>query len=584
MFLAQVRVAAMKNLVVFGFLGSKLDSTTHEDRWNFWRPTVSLGMHEELLLRRYELFYQPSEQTLCDGVVADLKSVSPETEVQAHTMSIADPWDFEEVYGLLHDFAISYPFDPDNEEYLVNITTGSHTEQICLFLLTESRHFPGKLLQSSPPRRKHRDDPAGCYKIIDLDLSKYDRLATRFALDRQGSTSFLKSGIKTRNTEFTRLIDRIERVVTAGASPVLLTGATGVGKSQLARQIFELKKRENMLVGRFVEINCATLRGDQSMSALFGHIKGSFTGATDARPGLLQAAHGGMLFLDEIGELGLDEQAMLLRAIEEKRFLPVGSDNDVCSDFQLIAGTNRNLQNEVRIGTFREDLFARINLWTFRLPGLAERREDIEPNVDYELEKFTAGTGHKISFSKEARTKFLNFAVDCRSPWKANFRDLNAAIIRMATLSHDGRITTEVVDEEIQRLQHLWSDGEHTDVSEILQTVLDSSRFELSETSGRAALNPEGLPGGASEKSNEYGITPEQLMRIDRFDRPQLREVIAVCRETPTLSEAGRILFDVSRMQKKSSNDAGRLRKYLARFGLSWEAIQAMTRDGAGSR
>ena len=535
----------MKNLVVIGFLGAKLDSTTHEDRWNFWRPTVALGMHEELLIKRFELFYQPNEQTLCDTVIADLNAVSPETEVRPHCMDIADPWDFEEIYGLLHDFSVSYPFDPEKEEYLVNITTGSHTEQICLFLLTESRHFPGKLVQSSPPHRKHRDNPSGRYKIIDLDLSKYDRLATRFALDRQGSTSFLKSGIETRNIEFNRLIERIERVVTAGPSPILLTGATGVGKSQLARRIFELKRQKNLLGGRFVEVNCATLRGDQSMSALFGHVKGSFTGATEDRPGLLLAAHDGMLFLDEIGELGLDEQAMLLRAIEEKRFLPVGSDNDVCSDFQLIAGTNRNLQADVRIQKFREDLFARINLWTFCLPGLAERREDIEPNVDYELEKFTAGTGYKISFNKEARRKFLDFAVDFRSSWKANFRDLNAAIVRMATLSHGGRITTKIVDEEIERLQNLWFDTQNTVISDILEAVL----------------------------------TSKQLATIDRFDRPQLAEVITVCREAPTLSEAGRMLFDVSRTQKKSSNDADRLRKYLARFELTWETVKAETRE-----
>ena len=142
--------------------------------------------------------------------------------------------------------------------------------------------------------------------------------------------------------------------------------------------------------GPFVEVNCATLRGDAAMSALFGHVKGAFTGAIRDRPGLLRAADGGLLFLDEVGELGPDEQAMLLRALEEKRFLPVGADKEVKSDFQLIAGTNRDLSDAVRQGRFREDLLARINLWTFQLPALRERREDIEPNLDYELEQFAA--------------------------------------------------------------------------------------------------------------------------------------------------------------------------------------------------
>ena len=137
----------------------------------------------------------------------------------------------------------------------------------------------------------------------------------------------------------------------AGKAPLLLTGPTGAGKSQLARRIYELKRQRQQIAGPFVEVNCATVRGDQAMSALFGHVKGAFTGARPIRPGLLRAADGGMLFLDEIGELGADEQAMLLRAVEEKHFLPVGSDREVQSDFQLIAGTNRDLATEVARGT-----------------------------------------------------------------------------------------------------------------------------------------------------------------------------------------------------------------------------------------
>ena len=120
------------------------------------------------------------------------------------------------------------------------------------------------------------------------------------------------------------LIETVERVAIRSAEPLLLTGPTGAGKSQLARRIFELKKLNNQLKGNFVEVNCATLRGDQAMSTLFGHKKGAFTGAVADRPGLLKSADGGVLFLDEVGELGQDEQAMLLRAVEEKRFLPLG--------------------------------------------------------------------------------------------------------------------------------------------------------------------------------------------------------------------------------------------------------------------
>ena len=253
-------------------------------------------------------------------------------------------------------------------------------------------------------------DAAGSYALIDLDLSKYDRLASRFRKEQERGQSFLKSGIDTRNAAFNGLIEQIEHVALASRAPVLLTGPTGAGKSQLARKIFELKKTRRKVAGDFAEVNCATLRGDAAMSALFGHVKGAFTGAIGERAGLLRKADGGVLFLDEIGELGLDEQAMLLHAIEEKAFYPVGSDREVKSDFQLIAGTNRDLGARVARATFREDLLARINLWTFRLPGLRDRREDIAPNLDFEIAKATAALGVNVTLSKDAREKFLAFA------------------------------------------------------------------------------------------------------------------------------------------------------------------------------
>jgi len=214
------------------------------------------------------------------------------------------------------------------------------------------------------------------------------------------------------------------------------------------------------------------------MSALFGHVKGSFTGAIGARPGLLKSAHKGLLFLDEIGELGLDEQAMLLRAIEEKRFLPVGADKEAKSDFQLLAGTNRDLKECVQQKTFREDLLARINLWTFCLPGLKDRREDIEPNLDYELDRLTSATGRKVTINKEARQKFLSFAESSAATWDANFRDLNAAVISMATLAPSGRITVNEVADEITRLKQTWSRTGHSDQSEILKTVFSDNQLQ----------------------------------------------------------------------------------------------------------
>jgi transcriptional regulatory protein RtcR len=462
--------------------------------------------------------------------------VSPETEVRRSVVEFRDAWDFEEVYGALADFARGYKFQPDREEYLVHITTGTHVAQICLFLLTESRHLPARLIQTSPPADREPGSP-GRYSIIDLDLSRYDRIAARFAEEQREARTFLKSGIATRNPAFNRMIEEIEQVAVASKEPMLLMGPTGAGKSSLARRVFELKKQRHQLAGGFVEVNCATLRGDTAASTLFGHVRGAFTGAQRDRPGLLRSADGGLLFLDEIGELGADEQAMLLHALEEKRFLPVGADREVESDFQLIAGTNCDLADGVRLGEFREDLLARINLWTFRLPGLAQRSEDIEPNLDHELEAAARRMGHRISMAKDLRAAFLSFARSSEAKWSANFRDLNAAVTRMATLAPGGRISRAVLHAELARLRSSWQ------------------------------THPS--PGSDEELLSE-ALGAEGAARLDLFDRAQLACVIRVCRSSATLSEAGRRLFAVTREKRKVTNDADRLRKYLARFDLAW--------------
>ncbi|WP_141618741.1 RNA repair transcriptional activator RtcR [Myxococcus sp. AB036A] len=529
-----------RKTVVLGMLGTTLDNGQGPQRWARWRPTVALCQQEDLLVHRLELLHPPNATSLAATLAGDIRQVSPETEVRGRPLDIQNPWDLEETYGALLDYVRGYAFNPEAEDYLVHITTGTHIAQICMFLLVESRLIPGKLVQVSPDPRDRAG--AGTHTLIDLDLSQYDTLAARFRQEQREGLAFLKSGIDTRNAAFNRLIERIEQVAVQSRAPLLITGPTGAGKSQLARRIYALKKARRGVAGPFVDLNCATLRGDGAMSALFGHVKGAFTGALSDRPGLLRQANGGVLFLDEIGELGADEQAMLLRALEDKRFLPVGADREVESDFQLIAGTNRDLQVEVERGRFREDLLARINLWTFRLPALRERPEDIPPNLLFELDQSSEAVGTRVTMNKEAQKRFLDFATSTEARWAGNFRDLNAAVLRMATLAAGGRITRDVVDEELERLREQWRpSGEKAAVvaGDLVAEVLGENL--------------------ASE--------------LDRFDRVQLADVLSVCRASRSLSDAGRVLFAQSRAQKKSVNDADRLKKYLARFGLTWADV-----------
>src|SRR5215831_5760231 len=471
-----------RRLTVMGFLGSTLDQGKRGPaRWERWRPTVSLCQHEDLLVDRLVLLHGSRFEGLARAIAADVVQVSPETAVQLEVMEIADPWDLEETYSALRDFARRYPFDPTREDYLAHITTGTHIAQISLFLLVESRHIPARLIQTSPPPTPD-GNPAGSYTIIDLDLSRYDSIAQRFQKERTEGLSFLKAGIDTKNAAYNRLIERVEQVAIASRDPVLLCGPTGSGKSQLARRIYELKKTRRQVGGELVEVNCATLRGDAAMSTLFGHVRGAYTGAAEARGGMLRKADKGVLFLDEIGELGLYEQAMLLRAIEDKTFFPVGSDKEVRSDFQLIAGTNRDLAARVASGRFREDLLARINLWTFPLPGLRERPEDIEPNLEFELERVGDDVKQRLTMSREARERYLSFARSAEGRWSGNFRDFGASLRRMATLCDGGRISTSEVDDELERLRAHWR-GERDAAREgpqsdgALDRLLDGARL-----------------------------------------------------------------------------------------------------------
>ena len=511
----------MKTTVI-SVLGTEKDAHGGEGaaRWDTWRPTIGLVQQEGLPIDELHIIFNKEFMHLAERVRADIKSVSPETKVIFDIIQLKDPWDFEEVYGKFYDYAKAPCFHEDDTQYYIHISTGSHVEQICLFLLVESHHLSAKIVQTSPREGHVRNskDPKGTINVI----------------------SFLKQGIDTRNAAFNKLIETIERVAVRSSDPILLTGPTGAGKSQLAKQIYLLKKQSGKIKREFVAVNCATLGGDLAKSALFGHKKGSFSGAGSDHAGFLKEADGGIIFLDEIGELPMEAQAMLLKAIEEKTFRPLGAPKDERSDFQLICGTNRALDDASK---FRPDLLSRINLWSFRLPGLADRREDIEPNLEHELVSAAKRTGKHVAFNKEARERFLAYALDPRTRWGGNFRDLNAMVTRMATLAEGGRISLADVDEEIARCREA------------------------------APADPE---------PRDEGIDVDALLgkdcreRYDDFDLALFRHVVAVCRDSESAADAAKKLFSVSRTMKKSTNDSDRLTKYLARFGLKFKDVQGL--------
>jgi transcriptional regulatory protein RtcR len=196
----------------------------------------------------------------------------------------------------------------------------------------------------------------------------------------------------------------------------------------------------------------------------------------------------------------------------------------------------------VAAGRFREDLYARINLWSYTLPGLAQRPEDLEPNIEHLLARAAAESGRAVRFNAEAKAQYLRFAQSPEAVWAGNFRDLMASVTRLATLADGGRISTSLVDAELQRLRWHWQHA-GADAATVGAVQLDTL------------------------------IDAEALDAMDLFDRLQLEAVVRICRESKTLSDAGRKLFHRSRTQRSVVNDADRLRKYLQKHSLSWDAV-----------
>src|SRR5271156_3700709 len=202
--------------------------------------------------------------------------------------------------------------------------------------------------------------------------------------------------------------------------PVLLLGETGTGKEVVARSIHSVTP-----IGPFVTIDCSSLVGPLMESELFGHVKGAFTGAVTPKTGLIEVADGGTAFFDEIGELPLDLQAKLLRVLQEKEFRPVGSLTHRRSDFRVIAATNRDLAKEVEKGTFRRDLFYRLNVVNMRLAPLRDRKEDIPALIAHFLARY--GKGHTLT--QETLEAMLTY------DWPGNVRELENAIQHMVAIN-----------------------------------------------------------------------------------------------------------------------------------------------------
>lgn len=244
-----------------------------------------------------------------------------------------------------------------------------------------------------------------------------------------------------RSKPFRDVIDQVREIARI-PSTVLITGESGTGKELVARAIHDLSDRHD---AAFVAINCASIPASLLESELFGHEKGSFTSATGRKTGLFEEAHRGTVFLDEIGEMDLAMQAKLLRVLQERTIRRVGGIKDIDIDVRIIAATNRNLQDKISAGSFREDLYYRINVFPIHIPSLRERRDDISIIASYFLDTFSRSFGRDFkALSPEAALLMEDYG------WPGNIRELRNVIERICIMNYGPALLPEHLPQEIR--------------------------------------------------------------------------------------------------------------------------------------
>ena len=257
------------------------------------------------------------------------------------------------------------------------------------------------------------------------------------------------------------------RQVARTRSSVLITGESGTGKELIARSIHEQSDR---VQEPFVTINCGGIPENLLESEFFGHRKGAFTGASSDKQGLMEIAHKGTLFLDEVGELSVPMQVKLLRAVQERVFRPVGGTRDVTVDIRIVSATNKKLEDEVIAGNFREDLFYRLNVIEIKVPPLRERKTDLLPLAQHFLEKYSRELGKQV-------TKFSSYAIDLlkKYDFPGNIRELENLIERSVALSNTNILLPDSLAMSIHKKR--WIEG------------VSNRRFDLDEVAHGVALD-----------------------------------------------------------------------------------------------
>jgi two-component system response regulator AtoC len=332
--------------------------------------------------------------------------------------------------------------------------------------------------------------------------------------DQRGRIKPRLNDFISNSEDMQRFLEEVQQIVNSDSS-LLLLGETGVGKEHLSKSIHGESHRAQ---GPFIPINMAAIPEQLMESELFGHEQGAFTGAVRSRRGAFELAHGGTIFLDEIGEMSLQMQSNLLRVLQDFEFTPVGGETTVWVDVRVIAATNKDLEKEIQKGNFRKDLYYRFSVITLTIPPLRKRREDIPALANHFLSMYTMKLGREINQFSQAALEAL-----CQYPWPGNIRELMNVIERAILLSRSNVISInnlpntflesfspsmDLSNLDLSNFNDLdlsaWKGKTLSEVrgqvldqveKKYLAMILEQTRGKIGEAAGIAGIHPRGLYG-----------------------------------------------------------------------------------------
>ena len=332
-----------------------------------------------------------------------------------------------------------------------------HGYRIPFLIMTGYGDIPGAVEAVKKGAVDYLPKPVQTEKVLDI---------IRKALERKRGNSNTKQKFYTSKSPLAlRLQEHIRLVAPVDTLAVLIRGASGTGKEYVARQIHALSGRAD---APFIAVDCGVLPKELAASELFGYVKGTFTGATENKTGMFAAANHGTLFLDEVGNLNAEVQRALLRALQEKRYRPVGGKEEIQTDIRLVAATNENLEKAIAEGRFREDLFHRLNEFPLHVPLLAECIEDIIPLAEFMLDAANQEFSRKVKgFDREVQKRLKSYS------WPGNIRELRMVVRRATLLAKDDWITTGEIDlsDKGRQLEEYSLNDERTERATILKAL-----------------------------------------------------------------------------------------------------------------